>query len=110
VARGQKKRVFPLKTGKKRQKGKKKPTVGFRAPDDVAEWLKKMDADQVDKTEAMVTAVRLLRDVYERMNERWYEIEYRAKRKGLQPGAMLAELALSAIEAEEAAAAKPAKK
>jgi hypothetical protein len=70
-----------------------------------------MEAAGHDKTEIIVTALRVGRDVSERIGERWYEVEYRAKRNGVEPGAMLADLALTAIELESASPhpAKPKK-
>lgn len=104
------KRVFPIKPGKTRQRGVKKPSVGFRAPDDIVTWLEELQQSGADKTEAIVTSLRLGREVAKRMGDKWYEVEYRARRNSLEPGAMLADLAMAAIAAEIAAPPKTHKK
>lgn len=110
MAKAPRKPVFSPKSGKKREKGVAKPAVSFRSPEDVVSWLDEMEATNHDRTEVIVTALRVGRDVAKRIGDKWYEIEYRAKRKSLQPGEMLAELALTAIEAEHATTPKPPKK
>ncbi len=107
VPKGLRKRVFPPKTGKKRERGAPKPGISFRSPEDVVAWLAKMELAGHDRTEVIVTALRVGRDVAERIGDRWYEIEYRARRKGIEPGGMLAELALAAIEAEQSSVHQP---
>jgi len=104
------KRVFPIKPGKKRQRGVQKPGVGFRAPDDIVEWLAELEQAGADKTEAIVTSLRLGREVAKRIGDKWYEVEYRAKRQGVEPGTMLADLALAAIASDGIPAPKPPKK
>lgn len=102
--------VFSPKSGKKREKGVAKPAVSFRSPEDVIEWLKSLEAKGHDRTDVIVTALRVGRDVSARIGDKWYEVEYRAKREGVEPGEMLAQLALVAIAAENATPPKPSKK
>lgn len=102
--------MFPTKPGKRREKGVHKPSVGFRAPDDIVEWLDQLKAAGADRAEAIITSLRLAKEIHARFADKWFEIEYRAKRKGVEPGAMLAELAEAALEAENSASAKTPKK
>lgn len=104
------KRVFPTKPGKRREKGVTKPTVGFRAPDDIVAWLEGLRTAGADRTETIITSLRLARAVAEAFGDRWFEVEYRAKREHKEAGAMVAELALRALMAEISAPAKPPKK
>lgn len=101
MTKGYRKPVFSPKTGKGREKGAPKPSVSFRSPEDLVQWIKKMEESGFDKTDLIVTALRVGRDVASRIGDKWFEIEYRAKRKGVAPGAMLAELALAAIATED---------
>jgi len=99
--------VFSSKPGQKREKGGK-PTVGFRIPPDLVEWLEQLKAKGADQTEVLVAALRVSRDVASVIESQWFEIEYRAKKKGIEPGQMLAELALAAMAAERNGGALPA--
>jgi hypothetical protein len=96
----QRRRVFS-KLAKKREKGAPKPGISFRSPEDVVEWLERMKSEGHDQTDVIVTALRVSRDVASRIGDRWYEIEYRAQKRRMEPGEMLAELALAAITAED---------
>jgi hypothetical protein len=99
-SQNQRRRVFQ-KLPKRRGEGGPKPGVSFRCPEDVVAWLEKMKGEGHDQTDVIVTALRVSRDVAGRIGDRWYEIEYRAKKRGAEPGEMLADLALTAIAAEE---------
>lgn len=105
VAKAQRRRVFPVKPRQKREKGITKRGFSFRAADDLAAWIDEMVAAGHEKSELIETAVRVGRDVAKRIGDRWFEIEYRARKKNLEPGEMLAELALMTIAAEEAGTA-----
>lgn len=110
VRKDPRKRVFPTKPGRKREKGVQKPTVGFRAPSDIVDWLEKLSDGGADRTETIIMSLRLTREISERFADKWFEIEYRAKREKMEPGAMLAELAMRALEAENSGPAKAPKK
>lgn len=99
-------RVFTPKQPKKKE-GDPKPVIGFRCPVDVLEWLRKLKQEGHDQSQTIVTALRVGRDVATRIGDKWFEVEYRALRRDIPPGVMLAELALAAITAERNGGAPP---
>lgn len=80
-----------------RVQGVRKPMVGFRAPQDVQQYLDAVE----DKTDVMVQGVRLIRDLREELGPDWWEVERRAKVEGVSVGAVLGQLAFAQLKSEK---------
>lgn len=104
-----KQRVIPTQPTKKKQKGVQKRVMTLRLPQDVDVYIGSMVQRGAFQTEAIIKCVRISRDAADGLGQWWWEVERRANVAGTTPGAILAQLAMAALDAEDGGKLPPKK-
>jgi hypothetical protein len=91
--------LFPPKA--KTATKKRRPTVGFKAPPDIEEYLETLKARGYGQTEACLMLLRLARDAEREVGDALSRIETMARTDGASVGQMIGRLALQGLKAKK---------
>ncbi len=96
---GKEEPVYPARPKKRRPKGSgKRPSIGFRMPEDIAGYILEGVERGSDKTELAIEAIRTHIEAKRVMGDDWWDVERRAKVENVSIGVMLGRIVQAALK------------
>lgn len=89
--------VHTPRPGRQRQRGVKRPYVGLRLPQHLADHIDAKVEQGVKKTDAILDLIQLGKDLEEAMGSDFWELERLAKVEGVMPGTLLGRIAKASL-------------